>query len=321
MMTRSILLAAALCGTGFFVPNAATAQAGPFIDWIHKLSGPRFFWQWGGRLTTGYQHGVPVKRSTLDELRDSVDSLRGKTGELSVREQAWKSAFDRSGACQARLALLVDSLSESVMYRARTVDNLDRDASRLVNDLKELSRPGARLRFSETEAAEVFCSVGATMGRLATLRPLVVPDHGMAATLSSYWKTNEDGVSIWTTQLTLEYVLPPVYLPVRVNGKHVPLQFSAEAGVARHRFGGVLTRSFDHWSSPLLLNWYPLPKAIRPLRPLRATAGYIIFRPFDADDFAPLEPLDPPNVVEIVPTFAVVYDDVIDLGRWIASLF
>lgn len=297
-MKRFVSMSIGVVLLGFAMP--VYAQAGPFIDWIHKLSGPEFDlrWEWLplNRITLGRQRGLQLSESHVDNILRTVQSAR---------------TFVPNACTVSREAL--DSLKGPGVFRAQLIHRLrgaEKAAAHSIQVLGPPQVPGA----NQVQADERNKRLTELRGRTCAIRrdvsSLLQDPRAVQQGLIFRFSYLTDGIAsdsiiIRSFQLTLEYMLPPLTLTVR--GRAVPIYFGAEAGIAWHRFKVTGGRDFTHVSSPIFLNLHPFPGS-KFVSPLRIGGGYHIFRPFDAEAFRPVLELEPANVVEVVPAVYVEYD-------------
>ena len=299
--------AASIC---FAFSTPAHGQAGPFIDWIHKLSGPEFVGL-KASLRHGYRPGQRIPRAEIAVLRNNIEQLRAHyDADVSAMRAfgAWTDAFANNSTldqCSEVAEQLLGQLDGTSSYDAHIVDQIRADV-RTLNEILPFTLASLQARRAgravglvlpiTAEESEIRpCRIARQLYELQRHSNRIDPGEGFIPRLGIF-AGRDLHTNIWALSVspTLEYVLP--------------FNIGIESGIALHYFTAGEISDFWHASFPVRLNWHVLPRhPNRFLRTLRAGVGAHVFLAFRDTAFAPLYDLEDTGA-EIVFAFLVGMD-------------
>lgn len=281
-------LGVAVC-FGFATPGYA--QAGPFIDWIHKLSGPEFVGI-KASLRHGYRPGQRIPRDEIALLQENVRSLQALAIPADMR-RSWMDAFtplSTLSECSEIAGQLISQLSHGSTYDAPIVDQIRSDLRELNEVLpftlaslqaRTDGRPlGLVIPLTAEESEIRPCRIARHLFELQRDPDNLDSGEGFIPRLGIF-AGRDLHTNIWALSVspTLEYLLP--------------FNIGIESGVALHYFTAGEIEDFWHASFPVRVNWHIVPRhPNRFLRTLRLGVGANIFLPFSATAFSPLYDLE-----------------------------
>lgn len=273
-----------------FNPAAANAQVGPFIDWLQKMSGPRF-----SRVGLTYRFGYnPGQYFSADQILafDAAYTALARNAGLEAQPS------DGARSCLRNAFAYVEAFDTLYGYSERQVDRLRSEMRQLRRDLAKRRAPGEL-----GQLLEPVCSVTRNVQSLITDPGTRDPGWGFTYRLGVFF--GHDRFNIYRDEAvhavsllgTIEY--RKTFYPRR-------LDFGLEAGAAYNRFFGDIEEAFGTFSIPVYLNYYPFARCSSwLLRNTRFGAGPNFFW-YPADAFEPLYTLDTRS--EVVWTFFLAVD-------------
>lgn len=255
-----------------FLPTTASAQIGPLIDWINKMSGPQF-WGAGVAVSWGYRPGQFLQISEVDAVADLV----GPGFEPGTR----------GGQCVASIRTRLASVDATFAYDEDLVDRIHEQL------------PAYRTQAGRGAAAvqeRSICELSNAVDRLDMfsrdpMSGVIFRFEGFAGVDRT---SGDDPYDVYVVrfQSTVGYLSA--------------LNIELEAGVAVEHFMGDID-AFWHVSYPILLSWHPVPRhRSRFARAFRVGTGVRIYPEFDDGVFGPAFDLE--DGLEFVPTVFFGFD-------------
>ena len=278
------------------LPGNASGQVGPFLDWLHKMSGPRLR-TYGVTWRFGYNFGQQAERADISALEQSVllSNVRPRTG-----FPEWKTdALNRAETCG--IAAL-DTIGSAIARGETLFDEEYMDQQR------------GRINDAHDNLLQLYGSTDEALGARLMSAPCAFadslpanPGHGVRARVGVFWGDDRhndarDSVEVHAAslQFTGEYAFG---IPIRNRKLHAGIE--AGLGIWSFRVGG---ESFTAFSIPVHLNYYPFAECSAwLLRNMRIGAGSQTFFRVDTDKLARAEYLDARRS-ETVFTFFVGVD-------------
>lgn len=256
-MRRLLRTACAALSLCILDVGVAEAQVGPLIDWIHKLSGPKFV-QFGTTFSLGYEPGLRLDTAVINWLQANAPARV-------------------SGDDLTRLSSLLanaESLPKTY-YRAKMVERVHMEARRAMNATTDPARD-AHIDRVVPAIVDLLTDIDA-LDRGSGVRARLSISAGDAVSSDGEIEPDSAAVKVLTISPTVEYLFSR--------------PFAAEVGVNFHRFSGDFD-PFWNFSIPVRAVARPFVNhELRLLRAVRANIGFNLFTPFEEEAFLPVSPI------------------------------